>query len=260
MSTVSKWALITGASSGLGVDFSHILARLGINLVIVARRQDRLEKLKETLKKEYNIKVEVIVMDLSNTGAGYELFDLLLLKEIRIDYLINNAGFGIYGQQVESDLSKIDEMMRLNMITLTELCHFFGKDMASRNGGRILNVASLASFQPCPGYASYAATKSYVLNFTQALGHELRDKNVTATALCPGLTETEFMEVAGQGLSIYSKFAIMKSFPVANAGIKAMFAGKQFVVPGFMNKFNVILLRLVPRSLYPKLVAYFLKE
>ncbi len=260
MSSVNKWALITGASSGFGIDFSHIMARLGLNLVIVARRVDRLNELKHQIEKDYNVKVEVISLDLSNVGAGHELHDLIELKEIQISYLINNAGFGIYGEEIDNDLSKIDEMMRLNIVTLTDLCHLYAKKMKEQGHGRILNLASLAAFQPCPGYASYAATKSYVLNFSQALNHELKNHDVTVTALCPGLTETEFMKVAGQGISLYSRMALMKSFPVAHAGIKGMFAGQQFVVPGFFNKFNVILLRLIPRSFYARFVSLFLKE
>lgn len=145
------------------------------------------------------------------------------------------------------------------LITLTNLCHIFAKHLIKKKeSGRILNTASLAAFQPCPKFASYAATKSYVLSFSQALNYELKPYDITVTALCPGFAETEFIRTAGQNASLYTRLVLMKSHVVANIGIKAMFKGKQFVVPGILNKLHVAFLRTVPRSLLTSLAGKFL--
>lgn len=252
-----KWALITGASSGFGIDFATILARMGFNLVLVARRLDRLEKVREDLLKHSPVQIEIISMDLSPTHAPDQLYTQLQDKGILITYLINNAGFGQHGQFVEQNADKIGEMIQLNIGTLTRLCSIFLPKMVERGEGRILNVASIAAFMPCPYYASYAATKSYVLSFSQTLRFELRHTGVTVTALCPGIARTEFMEVAGQGMNLYTRMALMDSFPIAQAGLMGMFANKAIIVPGILNKLNTYLLRLIPRAWWPRFINFF---
>ncbi len=252
-----KWALITGASSGFGIDFATILARMGFNLVLVARRLDRLEKLKVDLQAHYPVKIEIISKDISSTIAAEQLFQSIQEKKISINYLINNAGFGVHGDFISHDPSKIDEMIRLNILSLTRMCSLFAPKMVEKGEGRILNVASIAGFMPCPGYASYAATKSYVLSFSQSLGFELRHNGVTVTTLCPGIAKTEFMQVAGQGMNLYTRLALMESYPIAQAGLMGMFAGKAIVVPGWLNKLNTYFLRFIPRAWWPSYIDLF---
>ncbi len=252
-----KWALITGASSGFGIDFATIMARMGFNLVLVARRLDRLEKVKAELLAHYPVVIEIISKDLSSTKASEDLHQQIIDKKITISYLINNAGFGVHGSFAEQDPGKIDEMISLNIASLTRMCSLFTPSMVEKGEGRILNVASIAAFMPCPGYASYAATKSYVLSFSQSLAFELRNSGVTVTALCPGIAKTEFMQVAGQGMNLYTRLALMESYPIAQAGLMGMFAGKAIVVPGWLNKFNTYFLRFIPRAWWPNYVDLF---
>jgi short-subunit dehydrogenase len=244
-----NWALVTGASSGFGVEFAKLLAERKANLVLVARRTEPMDKLAEELRRRHAAQVVVIGMDLSRAGAALELKSDLDGRGIAIDVLVNNAGFGMYGSFLDQPLEKISEMMRLNMMTLTELTHIFARDMVKRGGGHILLLASLLGYQAVPGYAAYAATKAYVLLFGEALHQELEPHGVAVTALCPGLSATSFGEVAGQKLSPLLKLMMMKPRPVAKAGVLAMLGRRATVVPGFLNKAAVFLDHLMPRSM-----------
>jgi hypothetical protein len=194
-----KTALITGASSGLGVEFANQLAGRGANLVLVARRKDRLQAVADAVVLMHKVQVTVIVADLSEVGAAEKLFKSLTRKKISVDVLVNNAGFGTFGKFKNEDIEKISEELRLNISTLVELSKLALPSMLKNNDGVIINVASTAAYQPIPYMSVYAATKAFVLSFTEALWGELIGTNVKAIALSPGGTKTEFFEVASNG-------------------------------------------------------------
>ena len=244
-----KWGLVTGASSGFGVEFANLLAERKANLVLVARRVEPMAKLRAELQRTHPVQVLVEGMDLSRTGAGAELKSRLDARGIPIDILVNNAGYGMYGPFLEQPLEKITEMLRLNMVAVTELTHIFARDMVRRGSGHILLTASLLGYQAVPGYAAYAATKAYVLLFGEALHQELQPQGVIVTALCPGISATSFGEIAGQKLSPLLKLMMMEPQPVAAAGLLAMTRRRATVVPGFLNKATVFLDRLMPRPM-----------
>ncbi len=251
-----RWALVTGASSGFGVEFAKLLAERNANLVLVARRTELMDKLAEELRGKHRVQVVVIGMDLSRAGVGAELkSDLDGRGGIAIDVLVNNAGLGMYGTFLDQPLQKITDMLQLNMMALTELTHIFARDMVRRGGGHVLLVASLLGYQAVPGYAAYAATKAYVLLLGEALHQELEPYGVVVTALCPGLSATSFLEISGQKLSALLKMMIMKPRPVAEAGVLAMLGRRAAVIPGFLNKATVFLNRLMPRSMQRMVVG-----
>lgn len=244
-----KWGLVTGASSGFGVEFAKLLAERNANLVLVARRTEPMDQLAEELRKKHLVQVVVVGMDLARAGAAAELKAHLDHRGITVELLVNNAGFGVYGDFLDVSLQKIAEMLRLNIMAVTELTHTFGRDMTKRSGGRILLVASLLGYQAVPGYATYAASKAYVLLLGEALYRELAPYGVSVTTLCPGLSATAFSEIAGQQSSLLLKIMKMNPRAVAKAGVLAMFRGKASVVPGLFNKATVFLDRLMPRSM-----------
>jgi uncharacterized protein len=254
-------ALITGASSGIGFELAHIHAEKKDNLVLVARSHEKLNELKSSLQSLHGVKVYCIEKDLSVADAAYEIFNQLEKSGIAIDYLINNAGFGEYGFFLESDLKKTEQMIQLNISALTELCHLFSKKMVERKSGKIMNVASTAAFQPGPLMAVYFATKSYVLHFSEALNNELREFGVTVTALCPGPTESKFMEVAKMNESSLIKGRkLPSSRSVAAFGYGAMMKGRPVAIHGFMNGLLANINRFVPRSLTVRITRFLMNK
>jgi len=254
-----KWALVTGASSGFGVEFATILAEQGSNLVLAARRAEPMEKLAAELRSKHGVDVLVEAMDLGHAGVAMELKGYLDSRGIAIDTLINNAGFGVHGKFVERPLESTMAMLQLNMLTLTELTHVFAQDMVKRGGGEILMVASIGGYQATPTYAAYSATKAYVLLFGEALNTELKPHGVRVSVLCPGITATSFLEVSGQKMTPYQRVFMMQPRPVAEIGIRAMRRGTPSVVPGVANKVTIFSNRLSPRSVQSK-VAYQLMK
>jgi uncharacterized protein len=194
-----KTALITGASSGIGVEFANRLAARGANLVLVARRKDRLQAVADAVKLSYKVDVQIVVADLSEIDAAASLFKALKRKKIEVDVLVNNAGFGTMGEFVKNNSEKVAEEIRLNVATLVELSKLALPSMLAKRDGVIVNIASTAAYQPVPYMAVYAATKAFVLSFTEALWGELKGTGVSALALSPGGTKTEFFEVASEG-------------------------------------------------------------
>lgn len=230
-----KWALVTGASSGFGADFARELAALGCNLVLTARRADRLEKLAGELTGRFGIEAHTIPMDLATPEAPQALYDQIEAAGIEIDVLINNAGFGLYGEFNEVDWARQEEMLRLNILTVTHLAKLYVRDMVARDFGFILNVASNSAYQPSPMFAVYGASKSFVLNFSEALHNELRGTKVSCTAISPGPVVTGFQQAAGQSESHpYVRLNQIESSKVARIGIRAMLEGKPSVIPGWM--------------------------
>ena len=250
---MKKWALITGASSGFGVDYANILAARGYSLVITARRLDRLERLKLELKSKYSIDVHCISSDLSSVNGVHNLYTGTKNLGIKIEVLINNAGFGTFGKFDDMDSKESKDMIQLNVSALTELCHLYINDMKSLGGGHILLIASLVGFMPTPFYSVYAATKAYVVSFGEALAVELRPHNIHVSTLSPGMTKTEFMDVSGQKLTPVQKLIMMESLPVANKAIKRLFNKKTRTLPGWLANIFLIILKLIPSSVQAKL-------
>jgi uncharacterized protein len=253
MADDKKMALITGASSGIGAELARIHAAAGGDLVLVARRQERLEALKSEISnlrsQNSNPIVHVIVKDLSDPNAPQQLYDEIKARGIRVDYLINNAGFGYRGLFHQQDWSRNAEMIQVNVIALAALTRLFVPEMIARSSGRILNLASLAGFVAGPLHAVYFATKAFVLSFSESIANELHGTGVTVTVLCPGPTRTEFVGYADmEGIPGFRLAAPARK--VAQIGYDAMLKGKTLVVPGLLNKLTAHLaLRLTPRKL-----------
>lgn len=244
--------MVTGASSGLGKVFAEELAKKGYNLVLVARRKERLERLAHELSSSYSVAVEIFAADLTNFEKLREITE----RFSNIDLLVNNAGFGLISPFVEIDTETGLRMVDLNVRALYFLTKEFSKKMAKKNERvlGIINIASTAAFQPVPGFATYAATKAFVLNLTEAVSKELEGK-VKVMAVCPGPTKTEFFNVAGLP-NMRAKF-IMTPEKVVRGSLKAFEKGKRTYIPGFFNKLLVFLQRFVSRGLVLKVAAIF---
>lgn len=242
-----KTALVTGASSGLGVDFARHLAARGCNLILVARRENQLRAVQQELSQRYKVDVMIRPMDLVASDAPQVLYDQIKAAGKQVDVLINNAGYGLYGEFTGIEWEREKNMLELNIITLMHLTKLFVKDMVARNFGFILQVASIGGYQPSPLYASYSATKSFVLNFGEALNYELRKTNVRCTVISPGITATEFLKVSGQQATLYQRMTMMKSEEVTRIGIESMLKGRPSIVPGWLNTLTVWSNRLMPR-------------
>jgi len=247
---VKKYALITGASGGIGYDLAKIAGADGRNLILVARSAEKLNTLAVELRKNNDTEVVTIAVDLSDEKGVNKLLDEIASQNLKVDILVNNAGFGDFGDFSKADLSKNMEMIRLNIGALTQLTHAIMQQMIGSGKGRIMNVASTAAFLPGPGMAVYYASKAYVLSFSEALSRELKGSGVTVTTLCPGPTDTSFATAAGLGKSLMHRMLPpATSAEVAKAGYKAMMKGKTIEIPGFMNKLTAITPRLTPRSI-----------
>lgn len=253
-------ALITGASSGLGADFAHIFAREGYDVVLVARNRRKLEEVAFELENSYGVRALVVPADLAQPVGLVEVADFVEENNLQIDVLVNDAGFGDYGPFAEADVSKQDQMIELNVRALTDLTYWCLGPMLDRGSGRILNVASVAAFMPGPCMSVYFATKAYVLSLTESLAEELRGTGVSATALCPGPTSTNFWNVAGTGDSTsFGKASYAPSEKVAEYGYRSLMRGKVVAVPGAANKALVAVPRLLPRVAVRAMVARFMK-
>ena len=244
-------ALITGASSGIGLELASIAAQDGHDLVLVARQRERLESVGRGLAEEYGVRVSVLPKDLAHPSAPAELWRGLADRGIAIDVLVNNAGFGVYGFFAQTSIDRELEMIQVNIAALTHLTKLVLPGMLERRRGRILNVASTAAFQPGPIMAVYYATKAYVLSFTEALANECSGSGVTVTALCPGPTQTEFEGRAGSPEQIMArkKGFVTSASDVAREGWRGMKAGRRVVIPGFANRLLVQAERITPRRL-----------
>lgn len=249
-----RTALVTGASSGLGADFARELARRRADLVLVARSEDKLRELAAALEREFAITVTVEVLDLSRAEAPIELATRLEARGIHVDILINNAGFGSYGEFLNIGADAERDMLTLHIVNLTAITRAFAPAMKARGWGRIMQVSSIGAYQPSPTYAVYSAAKSYVLMYGRAINYELRGSGVTCTVLSPGVTRTSFLEVAGQQASLYQRMVMMESPRVARAGVGAMLRGQGELVPGWFNKLSAFATRLVPRGLAAAMV------
>ncbi|HEV2080140.1 MAG TPA: SDR family oxidoreductase [Allosphingosinicella sp.] len=241
--------LVTGASGGLGAEFARQCARRGDELVLVARRRERLQALAAEIGNAH-----VIAADLSAPGSARRLLDEVEALGLSVDALINNAGFGLIGRFAELPMGGQSEMIDLNVRTLAELAHLVLPGMIQRRRGGILNIASTAAFQPGPGFAVYFATKAYVLSFSEALHQELKGTGVKVSALCPGPTRTEFGAVAGMTVRRFDRISADAAGVVA-AGLHGLDRNKAVVIPGLTNKISAQSSRLIPRSAMRRIVA-----
>src|SRR5712692_8813234 len=251
-----KWALITGASAGIGVAFAKELAFGGTNLVLTARRKDRLEELARGLAANYKISAEVIAADLTEPTAPEKIFSFTREKRIEIDLLINNAGFGQYGELPSVDTQRLLDMVQVNCSAVVHLSRLYLPEMVARRRGDVLILASTASFQAVPYISTYAATKAFDLLFAEGLAEEMKPYGIRVCALCPGSTESEFHVVAGQEKFIRKAQTAEK---VARTGLKALAAGKSYVISGLGNYLGTHGERLVPRRFVTRVAAGMFK-
>ena len=229
--------LITGASSGIGKEFAREFAQRGFDLILVARSLDKLEELKQELKQDKQINVELFNIDLSLEGSPEKLYEYCKENNLDVSILVNNAGFGDFGKFSEGDLNKYKNMIDLNDKTLMTLTYLFIKDMKENRFGRIINVASIAAFMPGPFMAVYYASKAFVLSFSLALKEELKDDNIRFTVLCPGPVKTEFWDRAGVKMNSFKdKMLARTAKDVVKTAMKAFDNNKDVVVDGFINK------------------------
>ena len=250
-------ALITGASSGIGLELAKEFAKDKINLIIVAITEGKLKELAAELQNKFGITVHILAKDLSNYNTAKEIFDWCNQNNIAVDYLVNNAGFGDFGFFVDSDWEKQLQMINLNITTLTYFTRLFLPGMVQRKFGKVLNVASTAAFQPGPAMSVYFATKAYVLHFSEAIANELEGTGVTVTALCPGATESGFQIAAAMEESNMVKGKkLPTSAEVAAYGYKAMNDGKAVAIHGMMNYLMANSVRFAPRNLVVKIARY----
>lgn len=252
---MASTALITGASSGIGYELARVFARQKYNLVLVARSENKLQEIADELRKAFEVQVTVLAKDVSVLSSSTEIYDSLKQQGIAVDVLVNNAGFGDFGFFTETKWEKELEMINLNMTALTALTKLFVGDMVKRKSGRILNVASTASFQPGPLMAVYYATKAYVLSFSEAISNELVGTGVTVTVLCPGPTASGFQNAAAMN---DSKLVKGKKLPtsqeVAEYAYKSLMSGKVVAVHGLMNKIMAQSVRFTPRAVIRTIV------
>jgi uncharacterized protein len=242
--------LITGASAGLGAEFARQCAARGEELALVARRRDRME----ALAAEIGGKIHIFEADLAREGAAASLIAELAAEGLSVGTLINNAGFGLGGRFADRPLGRLSEMIDLNVRTLTELCHLVLPGMRAAGKGAILNVASTAAFQPGPNMAVYYATKAYVLSFTEALHHELKDTGIKVSALCPGPTTSEFSDVADSHSPTLERMK-MPAAPVVEAGLDGLDRNQAVVIPGFRNKVGAQLSRVLTRAAMRRIIG-----
>ncbi len=252
---MNKTVLITGASGGIGKELAIIYATNSYNLILIARSKNKLDDLKQELEKTYKVEITNISLDLSNQDSAEELFGIVKEKKLQVNILINNAGFGLNGEFTEININSQVEMINLNILTLTKLSNIFAKEMLQQNSGNIVNIASTAAFQPISNFAIYAATKAYVLSFSEAIAIELKNKNINVTAICPGATKSNFMDNAG--VKKIRFLSIANSKQVAAFIFKSVNNKQMIAIHGFLNKLIIFLLRFAPRSLVRKIAGGF---
>lgn len=253
-----KTVLITGASSGIGKELAYIFAEKNYNLVLAARRKDRLEEIKADIKNKHSASVEIFDIDLSKLDSAEELYKKVSDNNIKVDVLINNAGFGMKGGVNDIDINREENMLILNMITLTKLTRLFVGPMITAGKGNIVNIASTAAFQAVPKLAAYSATKAYVLSFSEAIAYELKEDNIKVTTICPGATQSEFAHVAKMDDSFSSKAPTSRE--LAEFTYKKMEEGKVAAIHGFKNNFLTFSQRFVPRKMIINISAKIMEK
>ncbi len=258
-----NYVLITGASSGIGLDMAKIFAEKRYNLILVSRNENKLETIKTELEKDYNIQVLYYSVDLSESGSVKNVLEFTENNKLDVDILINNAGVGLYGEHVDMDIDEVSNMLQLNIASLSELCFYYGKRMKEKREGKILNIASAAAYQPTPYFAAYGASKSFVLNFSEALAKEMEDYNVTVTCLSPGATDTGFfteMDKKDLNNPHLDKKSRVSSKKVAEIGVNALFNKKLSVIVGTVNKLRVFSAKFATRNMVANISKSIMKD
>ena len=250
-----KWALVTGASAGIGKALAEELAAGGTHLILTARRKERLEELAGRLSTEHQIRVEVFVADLAEPGGPGQIFAFTKAKRIEVELLVNNAGFGVYGEFPGADVGRLLEMVQVNCSAVVHLTWLYLPEMMARRRGDVLVLASTAAFQSVPYISTYAATKAFDLLFAEGLAEEMKPYGIRVCALCPGSTESEFHEVAGQTHLASAARNKETAAKVARRGLRALAAGKSYVISGAGNYWGAHAQRLVPRRFVARTVA-----
>ena len=233
---MKEFALITGASSGIGFEIAKLFAADKIDLLLVARSENRLQEIKKEFEEKFKVDVFTVAADLSSKVEIQAVYDVVNTNNLIVNYLVNNAGFGDYGAFIDRSMGKYYEMIYLNIVCLTELSYRYGKEMVKRGKGRILNVASMAGLQPDPNFAVYGATKAYVISISEAIHKEFEKTGVSVTVLSPGATLSNFMDRADMNNAKLYASGVMTSLDVAREGYNGMMKGKLHVIPGFKNK------------------------
>jgi uncharacterized protein len=246
--TNNSYAVITGATEGIGYELAKLFAGDGYNLVIVARSERDLLQRSQEFSQQYGVQVIPVAKDLMQPAAPFELYNEVKSRNVTVDVLVNNAGQGWYGLFVEQDIHRLLDIIQLNVSSVTVLTHLFLKDMVARNEGKILQLASIASQLPGPWQAVYHATKAYVLSFTEALISELKDSAVTLTALQPGATDTDFFHKADMQESKILDSGLSDPAKVAKDGYEALMSGDDKIISGFKNKMMVGISNVIPES------------
>src|SRR6202047_1576787 len=250
-----KWALVTGASAGIGAALARELAAGGTNLVLTARRTDRLQALARGLAKTHKTSAEIFAADIAQPHAPEEIFAFTTANKIEIDLLINNAGFGQYGEFTNSDMKRLLDMVQVNCAAVVHLSRLYLPDMVRRRRGHVMIVASTASFQAVPYLSTYAATKAFDLLLAEGLAEEMKPHGVRVCALCPGSTESEFAEVAGQSHIAATRANRETAEKVARTGLRALATGKSHVISGLGNYLGMLGQRLVSRRMVARVAA-----
>jgi uncharacterized protein len=246
----NKTALITGGSTGIGFELAKCFAAHGHDVILVARHGDALEAAAGKIEGKYGVKAAALAFDLADRDSPQKLFDAIVADGVQIDFLVNNAGFGLHGEFADTDLERELDMIQVNVAATVQLTKLFLPAMIKRKEGRIMNVASTAAFYPGPFAAIYYATKAFVLSFSEAIAEELSNTGVTVTALCPGPTATNFAERAGSGdTRLFTPAAVATADDVARFGYSAMMRGRRVAIPGMGNKILLQADRFAPRRL-----------
>ena len=250
----SETVLITGASSGIGLELAKLFAADKSNLILVARRQDKLDQLATELREEHGVQVRVLTKDLADPQSPQAIFDALAAESVTVDVLVNNAGFGAAGSVADLPLEKQLDMLQVNVTTLMHLTRLFLPGLIQRRSGGILNVASMAAFQPGPFMAVYYATKAFVLSFTEALAEEVIGTGVRVTCFAPGLTATGFAATADVENKLLFQLGTADAKTVAQVGYRGFRRGRWLIIPGLGNKLGAFAVRFTPRMLVRKFV------
>lgn len=258
-----KYALVTGASEGIGFEFCKVLASKGYNILLVARTLSKLQIAANTLEHNFNIETQVISSDLAAPRAAQNLFEEVLSRNISVDLLVNNAGLLFNGFFKDLALESQEKLLQCNIVALTSLSHLFANDMALRGSGRIVNVASTAAWMAIPNQNIYAASKAYVLSFSHALADEMRasGSSVTVTVVCPSYTDTKMLDNPDQGgvMKIPNSMVLSPEY-VAKKGIEACLAGKHTCIPGLSNRVGMAIIQLFPKMWVTKLLGRWYRQ
>ena len=242
------FALVTGGSSGIGLEIAKLLAARGYSLVLVSNQEEHLNQLKQELSAQYKVKVETLSINLARSEAASEVFNFCRQNNLEVEVLVNNAGFFFFGHITDADMVKAQAKIHLHIMTSSLLCTLFGNEMRKRRKGFILNNSSISAYKDFPGIGYYGATKSYIKSFTRSLRTELKFYGVHVTCLCPGATATNLYDPNMIDVELGKKLGIMMSAEkVARLGVQGLFNDKAVVIPGFMTKVMLFLALLTPQ-------------